>query len=266
MDYLNVGCGDTFHPDWTNVDMVSRSPEVRACNLLKGLPYPDGRFQAVYHSHVLEHFPRAKAADFIRECYRVLQPEGILRIVVPDLENIAREYLKHLQDNLAQPSPQAEARYDWMLVELYDQTVRNGTGGEMGEFARRLQSVDPGYLTERIGRRDPPEMNPPVRKGLGDYANLIRKTAIRAVRGGIRRWLIPPAWRIGAFRLGGEVHMWMYDRFSLARLLRTGGFENIQVQGPFTSAIPDWGRYELDVKNGDVRFPTSLFMEARRPR
>ena len=270
LNFLNVGCGDTFHPEWTNVDMVSHSPHVRAYNLLKGLPYPDHRFEAVYHSHVLEHFPREKAADFIRECFRVLKPGGIIRVVVPDLEDIVREYIKHLHDNLEHPSRQAEARYDWIMVELYDQTVRNRTGGQMGEFARRLQLADPEYLTARIGRRDPPEENKQHQQGFGLWIKLIlRKSArqlARIVRGGFRRVFVSETRRIGALRLGGEIHMWMYDRYSLARLLKENGFEVIQAMGPSESGIPGWSKYELDVKNGEVRFPTSLFMEARRPR
>ena len=269
LDYLNVGCGDTYHPEWTNVDMAARSPGVQACNLLKGFPYPDGHFQAVYHSHVLEHIPLDKVSNFIGECHRVLKPGGILRAVVPDLENIVREYLRLLQENFAHPSPPAAARYDWIMVELYEQAVRHVTGGQMGEFAQRLRAVDPDYLAARIGCWDSPPgggqpLSGPGRPAFGELGRLARKTA-RFMGRAARRLFYSKAHRIGLFRLSGEVHLWMYDRFSLARLLKENGFENIQVQEPFTSAIPDWNRFELDAKNNAVRFPTSLFMEARRP-
>lgn len=270
LNYLNIGCGSTFHPEWSNVDMVSKSPSVKASNLLKGLPYPDRQFQVVYHSHVLEHFPMEKAGDFVGECFRVLKPGGIIRIVVPDLENIAKEYLKHLNENIEHPSRKAEANYDWILIEMYDQTVRNHTSGQMAEFARRLRLANPAYLDERIGRRDPPpeDCRPPqgqVRQATLALLKEARKVA-RAGRDRFRRVVCSEARRLGAFRLSGEIHMWMYDRYSLARLLRESGFEEIEVKGPFASDIPDWGKYELDVKNDEVRFPTSLFMEARRPR
>ena len=269
LDYLNVGCGDTYHPEWTNVDMATCRPGVQVCNLLKGFPYPDRRFQVVYHSHVLEHIPREQVSNFIRECYRVLKPGGILRVVVPDLENIVREYLQLLQENLAQPSPPASARYDWIMVELYEQAVRHIPGGQMGDFAQRLRAVDPDYLAARIGRWDSPSggvqpLSGPGRSALGELGRLARKT-VRFMGRAARRLFYSKAHRIGLFRLSGEIHLWMYDRFSLARLLKENGFENIQVQGPFTSAIPDWGRYELDIKDGKARFPTSLFMEASRP-
>ena len=59
--------------------------------------------------------------------------------------------------------------------------------------------------------------------------------------------------------------MWMYDRLSLARALRQAGFENMKQLDPYTSTIADWSVYELDVKNGNVYDPTSLFMEAVKP-
>ena len=74
------------------------------------------------------------------------------------------------------------------------------------------------------------------------------------------------ATRLGQFRMGGEIHMWMYDRFSLAQALREVGFENIVQLGPHVSNISDWNVYELDVRDGNVYDPTSLFMEAVKPR
>ncbi len=38
LNYLNVGCGNKFHKEWINVDMVSNSPHVKAYNLLGSSP------------------------------------------------------------------------------------------------------------------------------------------------------------------------------------------------------------------------------------
>ena len=131
LNYLNVGCGNKFHKKWVNVDMYSKCPYVKSYNLLKGLPFANDQFDVVYHSQVLEHFSKEKAPDFVKECFRVLKPGGIMRVVVPDLENIVNEYIKHLNENIENPSRQAEANYDWILLEMYDQTVRNYSGGQM---------------------------------------------------------------------------------------------------------------------------------------
>src|SRR6478609_4023952 len=80
--YLNLGCGDKFHADWTNVDIAPHDPRVLTHDLRLPLPFEDESFEAVYHSHVLEHIPRAEARRFIGECWRVLVPGGVLRVVV----------------------------------------------------------------------------------------------------------------------------------------------------------------------------------------
>ena len=72
------------------------------------------------------------------------------------------------------------------------------------------------------------------------------------------------ALKIGQFRLGGEIHQWMYDRYSLSELLSQVGFTEIKVCSAFESEIQTWETYQLDVINGEVRKPDSLFMEARK--
>ena len=91
-------------------------------------------------------------------------------------------------------------------------------------------------------------------RNVGKFFQVTRKTALPRSQ----------AKSIGEFRMGGEVHMWMYDRFSLSRLLLSCGFRNPTVKNPFESDIPDFGGYELDVKDTVVYDPKSLFMEARK--
>ena len=109
-----------------------------------------------------------------------------------------------------------------------------------------------------------------------------RLTLVRLLRGFHRRLFDPsfrreflirrllgseyPLLQLGRFRRGGEVHLWMYDRHSLARLLQEAGFEDPQVVGPSESQIPDWTSYHLDTEpDGIVYKPDSLYMEAVKP-
>jgi len=275
LNYLNVGCGNKFHKEWINVDMVSNSPHVKAYNLLKGIPLSNDQFDVIYHSQVLEHFPKEKALDFIRECFRILKPGGTMRVVVPDLENIVNEYIKHLNENIKNPSKQAEANYDWILLEMYDQTVRNYGGGQMAEFLKQPDLVNEKYIIDRIGYVGKNIRNNFLEKkdskqGISNLMKIVKKIGIKKVSKYIIKKITnifsSKAQKIGSFRLGGEIHMWMYDRSSLSRLLREVGFEDIEVKTPHESNIPQWNKYELDVKDGAVFDPTSLFMEARKPR
>jgi predicted SAM-dependent methyltransferase len=272
LNYLNVGCGNKFHKQWFNVDMKSNSKYVIEANILKGIPFSDNQFDVVYHSQVLEHFPKENAQVFMSECFRVLKTGGIIRIVVPNLENIVGEYLKHLNDMLEKPNEVSAANYEWIMLELYDQTVRNYSGGQMAEYLKRSSFINEEYINSRIGRvgRDIKdnflkEFN--SRRGKkAFYSVKMFKKAIRYIFSKIIRKIIPQskASKIGAFRLGGQIHMWMYDRYSLAELLKKCGFVDISIKNPFESGIPDWKKYELDVKDGLVCDPTSLFMEARK--
>jgi SAM-dependent methyltransferase len=118
---LNLGCGLRTHPHWINVDgswnaRLAKHPILRKTlsllhlmsadkaeipwsrdifvhDVRKPLPFPDGSADAVYASHVLEHLYREEGQQLVRESFRVLAPGGIIRIVVPDLRNVVREYL-----------------------------------------------------------------------------------------------------------------------------------------------------------------------------
>ena len=74
------------------------------------------------------------------------------------------------------------------------------------------------------------------------------------------------ALQIGRFRQSGEIHQWMYDRYSLSVLLKECGFENIVQRNAPESYITDWDSFKLDTEiDGTVYKPDSLFMEAIKP-
>lgn len=278
LNYLNVGCGNKFHIDWVNVDMVSNSPEVISANLIEGIPFPDESFDVVYHSQVLEHIPKEDASGFIKECFRVLKPNGIIRVVVPDLENIVDEYKRFLNECLENPNELSDANYEWIKLEMFDQTVRNFNGGLMGEYLKKPTLINEDYILDRIGfigkalRQEILEgdktnsFSDKLQKAfssLTSFKNAIIYVLL-ALKNKVKFLVQSKKSKIGEFRLGGEVHMWMYDRYSLSQLLLNCGFKEVSVKSPFESMITNWEEYELDIKNGQVFDPTSLFMEARK--
>jgi len=118
---VHLGCGLITPPNWVNVDgswnarlakhpllrrtlhtlhiteadkiQVGWNPKIVIHDLRKPLPFRDGSASAVYSSHVLEHMYFEDGQRLIRECFRVLENGGVLRLVVPDLHSIVREYL-----------------------------------------------------------------------------------------------------------------------------------------------------------------------------
>ncbi|MCG3148411.1 MAG: hypothetical protein PCFJNLEI_01854 [Verrucomicrobiae bacterium] len=274
MNLLNLGCGKRFHPAWINVDFVVTGPGVREHDLRTGIPFGAGTFDVVYHSHVLEHFSQEQGRLFLGECLRVLRPGGLIRVAVPDLERIATGYLQALANAMAG----AHADYDWMMLELYDQTVRERPGGKMQEYLAQNPLPNEPFIRARIGK----EMDQivvhaqrpaPIRSAVRPHG-LMRKIRhyIRRpdqIREMVLRRILRDEYRLlelGRFRRRGEVHLWMYDRYSLRRELTAAGFIAPQSQSATTSACAGWHEFQLDTDaTGVVYKPDSLFMEARKP-
>src|SRR5438552_2626896 len=148
---LNLGCGGSFHSSWVNVDVVATHPSVIRHDLRQLLPFPDAAFEAVYHSHVLEHLSREQGRFLIVECWRVLQPGGLIRVAVPDLETICRLYLRYLEEAVA-GQPGAAEKYEWITLELMDQMVREYTGGQMAEYWAKEPMPAEVFVLERMGQ------------------------------------------------------------------------------------------------------------------
>jgi len=273
--YLNLGCGTRLHPGWTNLDFEAAAPGVVAHDLRRGIPYPDDTFEAVYHSHVLEHFPRDGARRLLEECRRVLRPGGVLRVVVPDLEDLAAAYLEALGRAAAGEEGWGD-NYEYVMLELYDQTVRERPGGEMGDYLRRAELPNRGFVLDR-GGVDALGIMEAARGGAGggpargSLGGLPRRALGRLRRRGFGREALLrfilgedyEALLVGRFRRRGEPHLWMYDRYSLPKLLGEVGFRSPGLFGPAESRVPGWAAFGLDTEpDGTVYKPHSLYVEA----
>jgi predicted SAM-dependent methyltransferase len=258
MKYVNLGCGHRFHPEWINIDMVSTGPGVIAHDLSRTFPLASGTCDVVYHSHVLEHMRRQSAIFFLSECHRILKPGGIIRIAVPDLETICRIYLEKLEGARKGDKESAKEHY-WMTLELYDQAVREHWRSEMWTYLFEKGMRNDSFIQSRIGRIEN-QGGRTVGSG-SSFRGLARKIYEKL------DWLSAiKAWKIGRFRLSGEIHQWMYDQYSLGQLLRTAGFQKPWKQRADSSEIPGWEKFQLDtLPDGQPYKPDSLYMEARKP-
>ncbi len=88
---LHLGSGHTPLRDWVNIDFLGK-PAQLAWDLTTPLPFPDGSASVVFHEHLLEHLPVEVAVRLLRECHRLLEPEGVLRVGVPDAGMYLRAY------------------------------------------------------------------------------------------------------------------------------------------------------------------------------
>ncbi|WP_210412920.1 class I SAM-dependent methyltransferase [Leptospira gomenensis] len=266
---VNLGCGSRYHSAWTNIDFLKSGPDVIQYDLRSGIPLQANSVDVVYHSHVLEHFPRHEALAFLKNCFFVLKPGGILRVVVPDLETIITEYLLQMK-SAKEGNEEASARYDWILLELFDQVARNSSGGEMLKHWKQTPLPAEDYIIKRLGSevkdalkeiRIQPVADPQGRPAI--HSRIIHRLKKYCLR--ILGYTYEMA-EIGKFRKSGEIHYCMYDEYSLRRVLLETGFVGPNRCAADQSNIPDFSSYRLDTElDGSVRKPDSLFMEARKP-
>jgi predicted SAM-dependent methyltransferase len=99
---INIGCGSRPLPGWVNLD-AARSDKIDVVwDLRRGLPFPDESCTAIFGEHVIEHIPKAGAELLLRECHRVLQPGGVVRLSTPDAGKFLRAYVSN-REFLADP-------------------------------------------------------------------------------------------------------------------------------------------------------------------
>jgi len=99
---VHLGCGPDVRRGWVNVDASLRdreneTPEAIYVNhdLRRGLPLPENSCALIYSSHLFEHLEEAVGTALMRDCFRALRPNGIFRIVIPDMPRAFQAYLNN---------------------------------------------------------------------------------------------------------------------------------------------------------------------------
>jgi predicted SAM-dependent methyltransferase len=80
----------------------TRFPEnVEFGDVVKGLPIDPNSCKGIYCSHILEHLSLCDFRVALQNTYKMLQPGGIFRLVLPDLEFEVNQYLNSASDDAA---------------------------------------------------------------------------------------------------------------------------------------------------------------------
>jgi predicted SAM-dependent methyltransferase len=90
---INLGCGGAVFKRWLNIDSEYPWHVDMLWDLTKGLPFlPEACISAVYSEHFMEHIPRKVALTLMRDCFRGLRSGGHIRIAMPDLDDMMKNY------------------------------------------------------------------------------------------------------------------------------------------------------------------------------
>ena len=120
---LNIGCRNhgpgAFNKDngWTSIDIA----EADICFDITQVPWPvnNDYCEAILASHVVEHIEKNYVLSFFKECYRVLKPNGVISIAVPDMDIFINCLIKN----------------DWSLIGDYPHRDFNKLfGGDFGDI------------------------------------------------------------------------------------------------------------------------------------
>lgn len=118
--YVQFGCGLSAPDGWLNFDAsprlrFERLPLVRKAmgaraffpaavrygDIIRGLPVSNGTVKGLYASHVLEHLHRTDLEIALSNAFRLMQPGGVFRLIVPDLAWRVDDYVRTRGDSEA---------------------------------------------------------------------------------------------------------------------------------------------------------------------
>jgi predicted SAM-dependent methyltransferase len=175
---LNLGCGPVLINGWENVDgslrawATSRLPRldrflvrlkilppteftraVQFVDLQKRLPWLESSIEVIYLGEVLEHFTSENAVGLLKECFRILKPDAVIRIRVPDNAQFWRNYLSEFD------ATRARSRNEWTLahtrwIEMFfrDICVKRRFFGSYGHFHKYMyDEISLIKLLEAVG-------------------------------------------------------------------------------------------------------------------
>ena len=230
------------------------------------LGFADETFDAVYSYHVFEHLTPFHGSRCAQQIFRALKPGGIFRVSVPDLETACLDYLDTLRAASDDSTRKNLVRYRWAVMAIFEQMVRDRSGGLM------LEAIEQGEYDDAQLRHLFGDALRPVVEGRGSARPRARGRAyivLRQIYRGARTILgksRPKVTNRLDPRLTKEAVQWMYDRLSLRLLLEEAGFQDIRQMDHASSSIPGWSGYDFDrSNNGDYPLDPSVYMEGRKP-
>ncbi len=110
---LHVGCGarpiDAHFSaqEWqeTRLDIDPAVKPDIVCSITKMSPVPNESYDAIWSSHNLEHLYAHEVYLALREFHRVLKPQGIAYVALPDIQTVAEEIVKDNLEGVLYQSP-----------------------------------------------------------------------------------------------------------------------------------------------------------------
>lgn len=175
---LNIGCGPIQPEGWVNIDnshrakLASRFPwldrtlvgigllsptefhsRTVTVNVSKPLPFATHSCSVIYCGEILEHFVYEQGVEFLKECRRVLEPGGVIRIRVPDNYRFWKNYVEDFERTYRLPRAQwHDAHVRWIRMFFHDICVKRVWLQSYGHFHKWMfDEISLILLMEAVG-------------------------------------------------------------------------------------------------------------------
>jgi len=106
-DRLNVGCGINFVENWINIGLFDIPGGIYSLSKTKNqtliihfdmtqeFPINPNKIRYIFAAHFIEHLNFSQGINFLRNCYKVMRKNGIIRLNFPDLELWSKKYYEN---------------------------------------------------------------------------------------------------------------------------------------------------------------------------
>lgn len=127
---LNWGCGSWVEPGWINSDIKDDHGAELVCDIKQGLTLATESIDYAVSIHALPEFTCSEIVPILTELHRVLKPDGVLRVAVPDLFKALSAYQQGDKTYFLIPDRDARSLGAKLVMQMlwygYSKTVFTG--------------------------------------------------------------------------------------------------------------------------------------------
>ena len=115
---MNWGCGPVTPSGWLNVDAVPGPGIDLGRDIRDGLPLDSDSLDYITSIHALQDLPFLDIVPALQELRRVLRPDGVLRLGLPDLDRGLAAYHRRDPEYFYVPDGDAETISGKLIVQM----------------------------------------------------------------------------------------------------------------------------------------------------
>lgn len=172
---VNIGAGRFYHPLWVNLDygndfyatVQNKNMLSHDLSSIKPFPFDPDSVDVYYCSHVVEHLNNDSVENIFNEVYRSLKPNGVLRLVCPDMEHLYKN-LKSGDGEIFLAIRPWGGKYKskresflehFCTILVHDDKYGENTNDEDEMFWKNIELLDMNQFLNLYSRRVPKEAN-----------------------------------------------------------------------------------------------------------